>query len=171
MSEQLENLFNEINKSIDKEDYPVAVQKLTSTVYSELSSLQQRTGGGKVTVALLNSVKKVLDRINEILTKSYKSHVIAETKLQNQEVTNNLLKDIADSISTIKTPDSEEEVREPDYSLIIQPKQGNEIEAIKSSIRELKQADSDLPFPKDIIITKEKQLIIKLKNKKDLDKY
>ena len=71
MSEQMENLFIEIYKSIDKEDYPVAVQKLISTVYSELSSLQQRTGGEKVTVALLNSVKKVFDRINEILAKSY----------------------------------------------------------------------------------------------------
>ena len=168
MAESYDRSFSNLLPTLHSEDFPVAIQKLTSCVFNELMAVQKRSG--KVTIDLITVTKKIFDKVNEVTTNAYKSQIVAETQLKNQENLNKLMQGIANDIASLKVSETVSE-KQLEYSLIISPKPGNPIENIKDDIKNLSHSEQNLAKPRDVIITKEKQLILKLKNKKDMENY
>ena len=60
-------------------------------------------------------------------------------------------------------------MKEIDYSIIITPKGNTEVEVLKTDIKQLGKQETQLPKPRDVIKTKNGQLILKLRNKTEVE--
>ena len=104
MAESYDRSFSNLLPTLHSEDFPVAIQKLTSCVFNELMAVQKRSG--KVTIDLITVTKKIFDKVNEVTTNAYKSQIIAETQLKNQENLNKLMQGIANDIASLKVSET-----------------------------------------------------------------
>ena len=162
-----ESIVLDIPNIDESEEFPLTINKLNSILYSEQVTINSK--GGRVTKELLVKTKTIIEKINTITLNMYKKLTVAETKLVDRDGTNKILRNLAEDINRLKSTSESPKLKEIDYSIIITPKGGTGADDLKSDIKQMGKRETQLPKPKDVIKTKNDQLILKLRNKNEVE--
>lgn len=172
--EYSENWFVEAEEM----DPAEAITFLTAKLYNLID--YKRTKQDKVTGPLCISTKKTLDYINLRMLKVCKRNIQLET--QNEESRNYraAMDNLAQRITRQSTSGTEEnqpmaasvQRRAPqEFPVIITANvEDEDLEALKRNVRNICRADASLPVPRDVVVTKARQVILKMKNKEETKK-
>lgn len=78
MTTKLEIFFAELEHN----ELLEVVQKINTYMYDVLEAQQNKSGGGKVTKEIMQTIKKCIDQINNRLGRAHKDYVASETRLK-----------------------------------------------------------------------------------------
>lgn len=154
-----------------------AILNLQSKLYHWLDNKRQK--GDKISNAVTQVTKLIMDRIFLMVTEITEQNIVLLTKIADKETHNKELQEIASKISRLstgsvteeETPQKEREVGRPqDFSVIISSKDADmDITAVKEQVREICKVDRTIPNPKDVVITKNNRLILRMRNRKEME--
>lgn len=162
-----------------EEEFPAAIQKVNSYVYEMLEGQQSKSGGGKVTLEILRTVKKCMDYVSLRLVKAHRDCVSNEAKLKTMITDNKayeaLIKQrsgtdesmserLGGGVMKKKVPKSE-----TGFSVLITPTEGS-VQDIREEIKRISKTIDDFPKLSDVVSTKAGQLVLKVVNKQDTEK-
>lgn len=154
------------------------IQTLSLKLYSFLE--HKRSKQDKISGPTALTAKRVLDHIVMQAIDVFKKIVQMETKIEAYGDYNKRLEDIAGRISR-QSVSSADELQRPivteskskrdDHAIIItMNKEDEDVDLIKSEIKTLCRSDVSIPIPGDVIVTKNKQVILKMGNRRDTEK-
>lgn len=162
------------------DEFPEAIQKVNTYVYELLENQQSKSGGGKVTREILNTVKKCMDYINLRLVKAHKEYVSSEAKLKTMVTDSKAYEallmrrsgtsdSIIDQCLVDKVARRKPVKMDKGYSVLITPNEGT-AEDLRDELRKFSRTDQEFPKLSDVVSTKTGQLVLKVKSKQDSDK-
>lgn len=142
--------------------------------------IHKNSKGDKVTGPVVERTKRILEFITVKAIEVYKQNIILETKMQERERYNAIMEEFANKITrqpiasmedAAQMSERSKESKLEEYPIIITMKEeGEDVEAVKKNIKNLCKENSDLPIPRDVIITKDKKMILKMKNRVEIEK-
>lgn len=174
---KLERFFEELRD----EEFPAAVQRVNTHMYDMLEAQQTKTGGGKVTREILQTIKKCMDYISLRLVKAHKECVASDAKLKTM-VTDSMAYD-----ALLKRRSGASEIlldrpvdrlvkkkavkKEGGYSLVVTPKESmTDVQTIKEDLKKVAKDETDFPTLTDVVSTKAGQLVIRVTSRQDSEK-
>lgn len=158
-------------------DLPVMVQRLTERMHTWLENNRQKQN--KVSAGLISMYKNIAGYIQERSLMIFKENVILSTKLEDRVEHDKVLRDIAEKISAPVTQAEEKEQRKDekqvtrrrDDHVVLVSKLDTETDLndIRKNIKEICNADVDIPTPRDVLTTQKGQIIIKMKSREEAE--
>lgn len=160
-------------------DLAEAVTFMTSKLYNLIE--YKRTKNDKVTGPLCMTVKKALDFINMKILQTYKRNIQLETQFTEaknyREAIDELAQRIARQstgsvdIAPVSVPLTEVGKQKQDFPVIITASDVNEdMEVLRKRVKDAFRSDASLPAPRDVVVTKAKQVILKMTNRDETEK-
>lgn len=139
----------------------------------------KRSKDHKVTMPLVANIKKAMDFLLKQCTEISEESKVMKTRLEDRDEYTKMLSDLAQKItrpsidSVDEIPVKEKEIqqkRREEFSVIITPNTENQdMDVVKDKVKEICKGRSDLPTPNDVIVTKSNQVILKYRNKKEVE--
>lgn len=164
----------------EEEDYPIAIQKVNVLIYDTIEAQKEKSGGGKVTVEIMKLMKKCFDYINIRLVKAHRESVANETKVRTMITDSKAYEALVRRVSgglpetsklqefpTLRKTGAR---RDQGFSVMVTPKEGDDVSVVKKDLRQVWRDTADVPTPHDVASTKSGQLILRMKTKEDTDK-
>lgn len=178
MTTKLDKFFAELAHL----EFPEMVQKINTYMYDVLEAQQNKSGGGKVTKEIMQTVKKCMDQINNRLVSAHRDYVASETRLKTM-VTDSKAYDaliqrrlrtsdgsFVDKGSERAAPLKRKQARvEAGFSVLITPSEGS-VEEIRTELKGFSKDDQDFPKLSDVVSTRAGQLVLKVKTREDSEK-
>lgn len=173
--EEVQAIFD----SVVSEDYPVKQMRVLNKVYEELS--MKNSGKTMVNLDTLTKIRRMFDFLMEGTTSIFKENIELKTQLavvekHNRELTK-LLSNISEraqsvpEVSVEKDVDYRASIRKPEpeqYTIICKPlSDDTDLGEFKKSIRQI-CIDEEFPEPGDVITTRNREVILKMKTDKEL---
>lgn len=168
-------------KDAQSMDVAEAVTLLTSNLYNFLDYKRQKND--RVTNPTCISAKKVLDYINMRILQVTKRNIQLETKLEESANYNAALQELSEkitnrsirmseevSLAALDKPDRIQKYRSDFPVIITANEEQQDMEELKRQVKETCREDPNLPTPKDVVITKARQVILKMKSKEETEK-
>lgn len=164
-------------KDCDGKEFVDLIQMMTSNVYDVLE--YKRSRSDKVTAPLVSNIKKAMDFILKKCTEIHTENKVMRVRLDDRAEYCEMMADMAQKI-TRTSVSSIEETREKaktvpvrkreDFAVIITPNVDTyDVNELKEKVKTICKAREDLPAPADVMITKNKQVIMKYKNRKEVE--
>lgn len=164
-------------KDCDGKEFVDLIQMMTSNVYDVLE--YKRSRSDKVTAPLVSNIKKAMDFILKKCTEIHTENKVMRVRLDDRAEYCEMMADLAQKI-TRTSVSSIEETREKaktvpvrkreDFAVIITPNVDTyDVNELKEKVKTICKAREDLPAPADVMITKNKQVIMKYKNRKEVE--
>lgn len=153
----------------------VMINKIGTKLYTWFES--ERVRRGNVTTTTLSVVKTVTDFIALKVMEVSRRNVILETKLSERAQYDKLMENLAERISGTTLEEKRElennelpRKKKMDYAVVVaMSNKDGDIDGVKETVREIYRGNANLPKPDDVLVTKNKQLILKMKNKGDTE--
>lgn len=162
-------------EEFEEDDLGLTINRMSSKLYAWLEA--KRTRQEKVSIAVLNVVKSVTDYMTLRSLDILKKNIILETKLSERAHYDKLLEGLAEKISNAPIGVENEvmqtetlKTRRSDHALIVETKNDGDIEEVRKTVREFYRGNKDIPEPGDVIVTKNKQLILKMKSRRETER-
>lgn len=134
----------------------------------------------KVTGPVIQLSNKILDYISARSMEIFENNIKMETKLAGRENYNLILEELAQKIVVHPLMSIDEVMQEPvvqraerreEFPVIISLKNSEEdVDVIKKNIREICKTEENLPIPRDVIVKRDKRVILKMKNRRETEK-
>lgn len=164
-------------KQVDKKDFQVMINTLHAKMYDWLDYRQSK--GEKITNLVTSMLKKVQDYITLSVIAISKENTVLTTRIAEMQNYSKSLDEIASKVSHISTgsvtdPDHTEDVatrpHRDEYTMMISAvDQAKDMEVLKTEITSKCKNNKDLPVPGDVVITKNKQVILKMKSRRETE--
>lgn len=162
---------------IEKEDFATAITMVTARIYNLVD--YKRNKKDAVSAPLCVTIKKLLDYVNRITLETYKKNIQLETRLEEstnymaaiEALSNRLSRQSFGAQEDIQVPviTPQQKYRQDFPVIITVDNESEDMEEIKKYVKEACRADADLPSPRDVVITKAHQVILKMKNKDETE--
>lgn len=172
--------FDSWEKECEEKTFIEALGVMTSKIYDTLE--YKKSKSEKVTGPLVQNIKKSIDYIMKMCNKLNTENMVMKARLEDRQEYLGMMNELAQKITRTSVSSMEEvQQRQPttprtissrkeDYTVIVTPKESTQdVEELKKKIKDLCKEKVDFPAPSDVMITKTKQVIMKYKNKKDLE--
>lgn len=167
--------FAELMEEVERLEYPHAIQRLNSYVYDTLE--EQRKGScGRITTDTMKIVKKVMDYIAQKTLTAYRITIENEVKLKAMIENNRVFEDLANKIARVSTGASDDQQKKSkidrlrdrdDYSVILTSAVDEDVEDVRSIVKMACREAEEIPRIGDIVTTKQKQVILKVKSREE----
>lgn len=174
MSDEVDNWIKESEgKQLNK-----VVSDMASKLYDLLE--YRRSKRDRVTAPVVSTVKKALDYILLQCTEVYTENKVMRARLEDRSEYSNMMAELTQKITRTSVGSMEDvpqrvrdvqSKKKEDFTVIITPKTDQQdVTEIKDKIKELCRTKEDFPAPSDVVITKARQVIMKYKNKNEVEK-
>lgn len=164
-------------KDCDGKEFVDLIQMMTSNVYDVLE--YKRSRSDKVTAPLVSNIKKAMDFILKKCTEIHTENKVMRVRLDDRAEYCEMMADMAQKITRTSVSSIEETREKPktvpvrkreDFAVIITPNVDTyDVNELKEKVKTICKAREDLPAPADVMITKNKQVIMKYKNRKEVE--
>lgn len=165
-----------IKDSEDKE-FVVMIGDMTCNIYDLLE--HRRSKSDKVTAPLVSNIKKALDHILKKCTEVHTDNKVMKARLEDRAEYCAMMADMAQKI-TRTSVSSMEEMREKsrvvpvkkkeEFTVIVTPNvESQDVNELKEKIKTISKAREDFPTPSDVLVTKNRQVIMKYRNRKEVE--
>lgn len=164
-------------KDCDGKEFVDLIQMMTSNVYDVLE--YKRSRSDKVTAPLVSNIKKAMDFILKKCTEIHTENKVMRVRLDDRAEYCEMMADLAQKITRTSVSSIEETREKPktvpvrkreDFAVIITPNVDTyDVNELKEKVKTICKAREDLPAPADVMITKNKQVIMKYKNRKEVE--
>lgn len=164
-------------KDCEEKEFADLIQSMTSTIYDVLE--YKRSRSDKVTAPLVSNIKKAMDFILKKCTEIHTENKVMRTRLEDRAEYCEMMADMAQKITrtsvssmedTRDKPKTAPVKRKEDFAVVITPNVDTyDINELKEKVKTICKAREDLPAPADVMITKNKQVIMKFKNRKEVE--
>lgn len=164
-------------KDCDGKEFVDLIQMMTSNVYDVLE--YKRSRSDKVTAPLVSNIKKAMDFILKKCTDIHTENKVMRVRLDDRAEYCEMMADLAQKITRTSVSSIEETKEKPktvpvrkreDFAVIITPNVDTyDVNELKEKVKTICKAREDLPAPADVMITKNKQVIMKYKNRKEVE--
>lgn len=164
-------------KDCEDKEFVEQIQSMTSSVYDILE--YKRSRSDKVTAPLVSNIKKAMDYILKKCTEVHTENKVMRVRLEDRAEYCNALADMAQKISRTSVSSVEEtrerpkiltEKRREDYTIMITPNvDTHDVNDLKEKVKSICKTKEDLPTPADVLVTKNRQVIMKYRNKHEVD--
>lgn len=153
-------------------DIGVTVTTLAANLYNLLE--YKRTKKDNVTGPLMVSIKKTLDYLTLRVLETYKRNIQLETKIQkdsnynaameelSKRITRQSLGAVVDDVEPTRTTQLKQRQEFP--VLITSNDTEQNMNELKKQVKEACRTNPDLPPPRDVVVTKANQVILKMKS-------
>lgn len=160
-------------------DFSAAIQTLHSKLFSFLE--YKRSKRESISSPTMEVVKSVLDAIALKCLEITEKNIILRTKLEDNAEFSERLEEMATRISRLSTATLEVpkinadgvKMRDKgeDFVVIVTPmNEEDDINVVKKDIGRLCRLTPEVPSPRDVVITKRNQIVVKMSNKQDMEK-
>lgn len=160
-------------------DIAESITTITSKLYNLIE--YKRTKNDRVTGPFCLTVKKALDFINMRVLNTYKRIIQLETKYEEAQKYKVAMDDLAEriirqstgSVDQTPTHDQAKEVsrQKQEFPVVITATDVEEdIDALKKRVKEVVKSDNTLPVPRDVVVTKAKQVIFKMTSREETER-
>lgn len=152
---------------------------MTAKIHENLE--YRRTKSDKVTAPLVNSIKKVFDYIMKECNKINTENEVIRARLEDRRDYCNMMGEFAEKITRASVSSVEDVQTKPsippsliknkdDFSIIVTPKEeSHDVMELKQKIKDSCRKRANFPVPQDVVTTKNGQVILKYKSKKEVD--
>lgn len=164
-------------KECDGKEFVDLIQMMTSNFYDVLE--YKRSRSDKVTAPLVSNIKKAMDFILKKCTEIHTENKVMRVRLYDRAEYCEMMADLAQKITRTSVSSIEETREKPktvpvrkreDFAVIITPNVDTyDVNELKEKVKTICKAREDLPAPADVMITKNKQVIMKYKNRKEVE--
>lgn len=164
-------------KDCDGKEFVDLIQMMTSNVYDVLE--YKRSRSDKVTAPLVSNIKKAMDFILKKCTEIHTENKVMRVRLDDRAEYCEMMADLAQKITRTSVSSIDETREKPktvpvrkreDFAVIITPNVDTyDVNELKEKVKTICKAREDLPAPADVMITKNKQVIMKYKNRKEVE--
>lgn len=168
----MEERFEELLESAKDLDFMQAMTMLNAEVYDAWEKM--RIKKSNVTAVMTATTKKVSDYLIARAITIYKENIVYETKLREMEKNNKNMEDLASKLARTSVgteePQSRKDtgVRGEDFTVIVSTRdKAMDIQEVKKEVRRICKENTDLEPPRDVIVTKAGQVILKMGTRDD----
>lgn len=154
------------------------ISSICNNVYDYLEN--KRAKNDKVTSPVVNNVKKALDYILLKCAEVNTDYSVLKARLEDRADFQKSLKDLAEGVARTSVSSQEDRTgihslrktsMRDDYNLMLTMKDKDvEIENIKGDIKNIFKENTEFPGPRDVVVTKNGQLILKYSDKTMMEK-
>lgn len=169
--------FDEWIREVKDSQFQEMLVKLNSKLYEWLD--YKRSKGDKLSNIVTGTIKKVQDYIMLRSVEVMTELVELRTKVTEIQNYTRVLDEIAGKISRTSVGSATEAgaVEEPrarqrrdDFAVLVSPIESSmDVEFVKQAIKESCRTNKDLPTPGDVVITKNRQVILRMSSKSDTE--
>lgn len=149
----------------------------TCNIYDLLE--HRRSKSDKVTAPLVSNIKKALDHILKKCTEVQTDNKVMKARLEDRAEYCAMMEDMAQKI-TRTSVSSMEEMREKsrvvpvkkkeEFTVIVTPNvESQDVNELKEKIKTISKAREDFPTPSDVLVNKNRQVIMKYRNRKEVE--
>lgn len=174
MTEEVDNWI----KGMAGKTLNVMVSEMASKTYDLFE--YNRSKGYKVTAPMVSTLKKALDYIVLQVTEIHTENKVMRARLEDRTEYSKMMADLAQKISRSSVSSVEEaplrvaeiqQKKTEDYTVIVTTKTAEQdVSEVKDKIKELCKTKESFPAPSDVVITKAKQVIMRYKNRSEVEK-
>lgn len=171
--EDVDDWIDEANR----EDFATAITTVTAKLYNLID--YKRTKNDRLTGPLCVSIKKILDYVSKRALENYKKTIQFETRIEEATNYQAAMEELSKRISRQSTGVLEEAASpvvvaqqkyKSDFPVIIAVDDAEQdMEEIKRNVKDICKSNVDLPSPKDVVITRTRQVILKMKNREETE--
>lgn len=164
-------------KEVEGHKFTSIVIDIHAKIYDLMEYKRSKTD--KVTAPLVATIKKAMDFLLKQCTEISEENRALNTRLEDKTEYGKMMEDLAQKISRASVSSMEEvqpKIKEPmtkrrdDFTVILTPTdEQHDLIQIKEKVKDLCRGRQDLPTPNDVIMTKSNQVILKYKNKKEVE--
>lgn len=174
--EEMKKLLDLDAVELNKLDFPVAVMKVQANLFEALEGIRNKKQGFGLNVPSVSAMKKAFDYIAERTIEIFKQNIIMNTKITEMEKHGRGFAELAEKISglTLDKPDrrslsgpAEKQVQEEFPVIITMVDKQQEVESVKDEVKRIWDDKPETPRPSDVVMTKAKQMIIKMRNSRE----
>lgn len=162
---------------LEGQEFPVAILSVFSKLYDIYES--KKGGSSRVTLEMVAITKRMHDYATEKMIAVYRENIVLKTRMEEAEkryVDNLALAERITRKSTevvteerVETLGQKRPPRE-DHAVIVTANDSNQdMNILKNEIKEICKARSTIPTPGDVVVTKQGQVILRMKNKSDAE--
>lgn len=139
----------------------------------------KRSKSNSVTAPVINTIRKALEYVLKRCTELSEENKVLRTRLEDRAEYSQLMGELAQKISRTSVSSVEDvaskakdnvQKRRDEHTMVLTPNtEQQDLVQIKDKIKEICRVNINVPVPNDVIMTKSRQVILKYKNKKDLE--
>lgn len=157
-----------------------AMGVITMKIYDTLE--YKKSKSDKITGPLVQGIKKALDFIMKECNRLNTDNAIMKARLEDRKDYIAMMTELAEKVTRASVGSMDEvqqkvtpvtqrvQPRRDDYAVIVTSKEeSQDVDEMKKTIKSLCKEKEDFPTPTDVVVTKARQVIMRYKNKKDLE--